>query len=235
MTVRRRAAAHVFVGDLADPVLEGADEHHLVRVLRVRAGQTVTVSDGRGAWRVCVMTGRGGLAAADDVIHTELAPSRSITVAFGLMKSDKPETVVQKLTELGVDGIAPVVTDHSVVRWDADKIVRQHDRFCRVVREAAMQSRHVYLPTVYPIAPSLTSVAHEPWFQRDPASVALAEPGGTSSWTDLTGVIIGPEGGFSAAELALVDRHVSLPGGVLRADTAAVVAGALLAQTRSMP
>ena len=49
----RRSAAHVFVTDIVDPVLDDDDAHHLTRVLRLRAGQKVSVSDGRGAWRIC--------------------------------------------------------------------------------------------------------------------------------------------------------------------------------------
>lgn len=232
MTIRRRAAAHVFVGEIESIVLESADQHHVERVLRVRAGETVTVSDGRGSWRVCKMGDRHALVPTDDVIHSEVPTTRPITIVFGVTKSDKPETVVQKATELGVDYIVPVVLDHSVVRWDADKIDRQHERFVKVAREAAMQSRHVFLPTVHRVQPNLESVLRHSVLSQQWGSVALAEPGGHPGLDGVSTLIIGPEGGFSDRELTLVERRVELPGGVLRAETAAIAAAVLLAQSR---
>lgn len=233
MTVRRHASAHVFVHDLDDPVLDEVDHHHLVRVLRLRAGETVTVSDGRGAWRVCTMTDARDLEPDDDVVHRETTSSRPITVAFGVTKADKPETVVQKLTELGVDHIVPIVLDHSVVRWDETKIVRQHDRFTKVVREAAMQSRQVTLPVVHRVEPSLESFLVGACVAQQWGDVALAEPGGRSDIESVSTVIVGPEGGFSDKELALVGSRIELPGGILRAETAAIAAGVLLAHVRN--
>lgn len=233
MTARRHAVAHVFVDDITSPVLDGPDEHHLVRVLRVRPGEAVTVSDGRGSWRSCVMSDRSKLEPVDGVVHQEMAITRPVTVAFGITKSDKPDLVVQKLTEIGVDHIAPVVLDRSVVRWDDDKISHQHERFRRVSREAAMQSRQVFLPNVHRIAANLDTLLETSLFEDQWGAVALAEPGGTDDLGDVSAAIIGPEGGFSERELALVERRVSLVGGILRAETAAIVAGALLIHARS--
>lgn len=232
MTDRRRAAAHVFVDDLTFPVLDDADRHHIVRVLRLRAGETVTVSDGLGAWRVCMMTSAHDVVPIDDLIHREAPASHPITVAFGVTKSDKPEWVVQKLTELGVDIIVPIVLDHSVVRWDENKIDRQHERFAKVVREAAMQSRQAVLPVVHRAEPNLERFLAAFGDSRQWGRIALAEPGGDEVIADVSTVIVGPEGGFSARELELVDSRVELPGGILRAETAAIAAGVLLADTR---
>lgn len=232
MTVRRHAAAHVFVRDLADPVLEDPDAHHLLRVLRVRPGETVSVSNGTGAWRTCVMSSRSELEPVDDTVHSESASTRPITVAFGVTKSDKPEVVVQKLTELGVDHIVPVLLDHSVVRWDDDKVERQHERFSKVSREAAMQSRQVFLPSVHRVVSDLETLLANPLMKGQWGLVALADPDGSSEMAGVSALIIGSEGGFSQRELDLVDARVSLVGGVLRAETAAIAAGVLLANAR---
>lgn len=233
MTSRRRAAAHVFVRDLAHPVLEDADAHHLLRVLRVRPGESVAVSDGRGAWRMCVMSSRSELEPVDDTVYSESVSERPITVAFGVTKSDKPEIVVQKLTELGVDHIVPVLLDHSVVRWDADKIERQHERFVRVSREAAMQSRQIFLPDVHRVVSDLGALLVDPVMSAQWGLIALADPDGSNAMDGVSALIIGSEGGFSERELDLVDARVSLVGGVLRAETAAIAAGVLLADTRA--
>src|SRR5919109_151919 len=103
------ASAHLFVGSAAElsDTLEvgGEDGHHLARVLRLRKGETVTVADGSGAWRpyrIVDVAGAGVLLQAAGTIQQEPALSPRLAVAFALTKGDKPELVVQKLTELGV-------------------------------------------------------------------------------------------------------------------------------------
>jgi 16S rRNA (uracil1498-N3)-methyltransferase len=64
-----------------------------------------------------------------------------LTVAFAVLKGERNEMVVQKLTELGIDRIVPVLAERCVVRWDTVRAQRQHERLERVAREAAMQSR----------------------------------------------------------------------------------------------
>lgn len=232
MTSRRHAAAHVFVRDLAQPVLEEGDAHHLLRVLRVRPGETISASDGRGSWRMCVLSSQSDIEPVDDTLNAQPACARPITIAFGVTKSDKPETVVQKLTELGVDHIVPVMLDHSVVRWDDDKIERQHERFVKVSREAAMQSRQIFLPVVHRVVSDLGTLLASPLMKGQWGLVALADPDGSRELNGVSSLIIGAEGGFSQRELDLVDARVSLVGGVLRAETAAITAGVLLADAR---
>lgn len=232
MTVLPRSAAHVFVVDLAHPEMEDDDAHHLIRVLRVREGESVTVSDGRGSWRTCVMAGRGRLQPTDDSIRVEPPRAHPITVAFGVTKSDKPETVVQKLTEIGVDDIAPVLLDHSIVRWDATKIARSAERFARVAREAAMQSRRVFLPRVHEVAESLEKLLSTPLFEHQWGDIAGGDPAGTSSFAGVSAVVVGPEGGFSELERNRLTHRVSLGSSILRSETAAIAAGVLLVHTR---
>ena len=218
MNDRRRAAAHVFVDDLDSPVLDSDDAHHLSRVLRLRDGECVTASDGRGRWRTCLYTGSG--IVPDGAIEVE-APTGPVTVLVALSKGDKPETAVQKLTELGVSRIVPFVAERSVVKWDDGKSQRNVERLRKVAREAAMQSRQVRLPVIDEVQPSLAAAI------ALVGDVVVAEPGGASLDASTTAIAVGPEGGFTPTELA-GRRTVSLPGGVLRAETAAVVAGALL-------
>lgn len=218
MNDRRRAAAHVFVDDLDSPVLDSDDAHHLLRVLRLRDGERVTASDGRGRWRTCLFTGSG--IAPDGAIEVEVSAG-PVTVLVALSKGDKPETAVQKLTELGVSRIVPFVAERSVVKWDDGKSQRNVERLRKVAREAAMQSRQVRLPVIDEVQPSLAvAIALV-------GDVVVAEPGGAPLDASTTAIAVGPEGGFTPAELE-GRRTVSLPGGVLRAETAAVVAGALL-------
>ena len=133
-----------------------------------------------------------------------------LTVAFAPAKGDRPEWVVQKLTELGVDRIVPLQTARSVVRWDGERGRRAVERLRRVAREAAAQSRRAYLPEVS--RSDLAALAEPP---PGPAPVARAELGGPPPAGDST-VAVGPEGGWSDEE-----RRLGRPDGRPRADGAA--------------
>ena len=215
----RRSSAHVFVDNVDAPVLSDADQHHLSRVLRLRAGESVSCSDGRGSWRMCEWV--GDVIRATGSANFVDRPSATLGVALAPVKGDRTEDAVEKLVEIGIDRIvilAPV--EHSVVRWDGDRAVTSMQRIERVVRAAAMQSRRVWLPVREGPTP-LSHVLAEP-------GVAMAEPGGTADLTSLTTVVVGPEGGFSPEEVALAQSTVDLGASILRAGTAAVVAGALM-------
>ncbi len=75
-----------------------------------------------------------------------LAPA--LTVAFAPTKGERPEWVVQKLTELGIDRIVPLVSERSVVRWEGGRGQKAVERLRRVAREAAAQCRRVWLPEI---------------------------------------------------------------------------------------
>lgn len=219
---RQGTAAHVFVGDLDVLDLDPEDQHHLARVLRLRKGEAVSVSDGRGAWRPVTWTGEG-VEPAGPVEH-EPASQPTVTVGFAPVKGDRPEWVVQKLTEVGVDCIVALAAERSVVRWDGERADRNLARLRKVAREAAMQSRRTRLPKVRGVVPFADLAPGE--------GVALAEPGGEPPSLDRPVVLVGPEGGWSAAELAAEVPRVGLGPSVLRAETAAVAAGVLLCALR---
>ncbi len=211
---------HTFVDDIAHPQLSSDDRHHLSRVLRLRSGDSLTVSDGAGQWLRCLFG--DPLVVAGDVV-TVSAPDPQLTVAFALTKGSKPETVVQKLTELGIDKIAPFTADRSVARWEGARGVKQMQRLRRIAREAAMQSRRVWIPEVLDLAP-FAAVAALPGAVR-------AERGERPISARDTTVLIGPEGGWSSSEHETLSE-VGLADHVLRAETAAIVAATLMATRR---
>src|SRR5205807_175313 len=160
------ASAHLFVesaAELTDVVdVTGEDGHHLARVLRLRVGETVTVADGSGGWRPYRIGGIGAVVRLDATAGPEREPALSpgLAVAFALTKGDKPELVVQKLTELGVDRILPVLSERSVVRPDPGRAAANLSRWRRVALEAARQCRRSRLPEVSELAPIDTLAAH---------------------------------------------------------------------------
>lgn len=211
--VLRGSSAHVFVEDMSAPVLDEEDLHHLGRVLRLRKGEPVTCTDGRWSWRECRWTGDGIEPVGG--IRREDAPLHPITVAVCPLKGDRTDMVVEKLVEVGVDRILVVApVERTVVRWTGDRAANALERYRRVARAAAMQSRRVHLPEIAgPV--SLADLTGE--------GTGFAEPGGTVGPEQVATLVVGPEGGFSPAEIVAAPVLVDLGDTVLRAETAAIV------------
>ncbi len=217
-----RGGPHVFVADLSIPALGDDDRHHLGRVLRLRDGDDLTLGDGAGSWCRAVYRVGGDPEPVGEVATVSL-PDPAVAVGFALIKGGRPEMVVQKLAELGVDRIIPLSAARSVVRWDEMKASTQVERFRRVAREAAMQSRRAWLPTVEEMAPAIDV--------QPEAGLALAEPGGDPIDSSVRVLLVGPEGGWTDEEL-IGHTTVGLGPTILRAETAAISAGTLLTALR---
>ncbi len=202
-----------FVDDLAVPVLSDVDYRHGAKSLRLKEGAAITLSDGVGNWV------EARFAPEPELVHEPTFSERSatITVCFTPVKNVRPDFIVQKLTELGVARIIPLITQRSVVRWDERKASKNYEKFCLVAREAAMQSRTLYIPTIEPVT-LLSSLAM--------STVVLADPEGRQITAEDRSICIGPEGGFSDDEKA-AGELVALPGNILRAETAAITAAAI--------
>ncbi len=221
------ASAMVFVPDPAAPEVGEADRHHLVDVLRLVPGELVIAADGHGRWAPCRLTGSTDLLIADGPVAEEPLAHPAVTVAFAPAKGDRPEWVVQKLTEVGVDRIVPLRTSRSVVRWEGERAQRALERLRRVGREAAAQCRRPRLPEIAPVSrlADLSDLCGAP--------PALADHGGGPPTLAHPVVAVGPEGGWDEAEREACRGTVGLGPTVLRAETAAVVVGAVLCGLRS--
>lgn len=215
---------HVFVASREHLALSDDDTAHLERSLRMRDGAPLTVSDGRGAWAPGVLR-TGGVVELTEAWREVPEPAAKLTVAFSLVKGSKPELVVQKLTELGVDRIVGLVADRSVVRWDDAKIDKATQRWNRIVLEASMQSHRVRLPEIGGVVETHSFFLSEP-------GVSLAHFDGEPVGPNHRCISIGPEGGWSDRELEITAGRVSLGETVLRAETAAIAAGTLLTAAR---
>lgn len=219
----RTARAHAFVEDLDAPRLSVDDHHHLARVLRLSAGSEITVSDGAGHWRPGTLTSEARVEATGAIV-TDRRPAPPITVAFALVKGDRPELTVQKLTEVGADRIVPFAAERSVVRWDAPKADRQHARLTDIARQAAMQCRRTWLPQVDHLA-TFGAVSAIP-------GAAMAETDGAAPTLDHPVALVGPEGGWSRSERAADLPRIRVGAHVLRAETAAITVCGILAALR---
>ncbi len=213
MTLDLRDIPLVFVDDLSAPELREEDFNHLTKSRRLNEGSKIAISDGQGRFCVTPLS----LNPVSTSVHETQAP-KQVAVHFPPVKNERPEYVVQKLTELGVRTIGLIESERSVVKWDADKAADKIDKLTEVARQAAMQSKQLWLPAVT----GIHSVD-----ELGGTGLCFAEPGGRSIEASDNTIVIGPEGGFTEAELA-GQETVSLPGGVLRSETAAVAAATLL-------
>ena len=217
---------HALVDDLGAPVLSDDDDHHLRRAQRLRVGGSLTISDGAGRWCLARLGPTAGAVDVDGPIEVVPRPEPPIAVAFAILKGDRNEWVVQKLTELGVDRIVPMVAERCVVRWDPAKAARNVGRLRTVAREASMQSRRCWLPTVDEVTPFAT-VAAEPGAVRADRGGPGLDGGRLPSI-----VLVGPEGGWAEPETDALPA-LGVADQVLRAETASVAVAALLGWARS--
>ena len=227
-------AAHFFTDDVSDDTIRitGADAHHAARALRIRPGEEITVSDGRGTVVRARCADVSQSAVTADVFardHVE-QPVPAVIVFPAVPKAGKLETIVQKLTEIGIDEIRPWFAERSVVKWDASKTVAHAERLRAVAREAAMQSRRAFLPLVADPSelselPNPTVILHEGAARALSSVLPSVIPHGV-------GVVVGPEGGLTDDEVerfsGLGAYPASLGASILRTETAAIVGPALV-------
>jgi 16S rRNA (uracil1498-N3)-methyltransferase len=224
-------AAHFFSAQVDGEVvtLTGDDARHASRVLRIHPGEEITVSNGVGTVvRARCTSATASRMTAEVMARTSIEQPRPRLVVYpAVPKAGKLETIVQKLTELGVDEIRPWMSSRSVVRWDASKARGHAKRLAQVAREAAKQSRRAWLP--------LIGEAGQLGEIRIPG-VVLHEGAGRllrdvlpAEAPEEFGVIIGPEGGLTDREVdACGVPAASLGDQILRTETAVVVGAALV-------
>jgi 16S rRNA (uracil1498-N3)-methyltransferase len=222
---RRRATSQVLLdevdaGQLDQDLIVPPDEveHHLRRVLRVRDGESIVVTDGAGRWRMSVAR----LAGSSLTLETVGAPQSAdrqhpFTLATAMPKGDRLDWLVQKAVELGVDRIVLLHADRSTVRWRTERAGKQLARLRRIADESTRQSRRVWRTDIDGPVEASEVLPH----------AAVAEPGGAEPAADESMIAIGPEGGWTDGELALAPRRIGLGENILRVETAAVAATTL--------
>jgi 16S rRNA (uracil1498-N3)-methyltransferase len=241
-TYRFFVAPEALRGDevvLADEALA----RQLAQVLRLAPGDQITLLDGAGMrYRVEISAlTRAGLRGRILDRAEEHGEARAhVTLYQALARAERFELVLQKATELGVAAIVPLASERSSV--EASEAGRKYERWGRIVREAAEQSRRARLPTL-----EAALLFEEACARAAEAELALllwegeAEALGAVLRRQLaagTGpparaaILSGPEGGWSAREVAVAREHgivpVSLGPRTLRAETAPLVALSLV-------
>ncbi len=218
-------------------VIGGQDAKHISKVLRLRAGDLITVSDGTGRIYQVELGAVGDKQVSGRVTETTpfSIPDKRLTVFQGLPKGRKMNLIVEKLTELGAARIAPVALARSVPDYAADRGAKRLGRWKAIAYEASKQSRRPWLPDISEVLSWAKALAELDVFDevlvpyedfKDLKLDDVFEAKGN------TAVFIGPEGGFEESEIAdLRNRGVklfSLGDNILRTETAAIAAAALI-------
>ncbi len=219
--------------------LSGDEAEHLTRVLRAEVGQRYEICDGTGLYLGEILEARKRSVRFRVVERLPVEePARRITLLASLIKFDRFEWMIEKATELGVDSIVPVEAERSE-KGLALAARKRVERWSRIARAAGQQSRRVHLPEI-----------GAPMSFREAAAVAAESrllldenPGGESIASVMpakaTALLIGPEGGWTDRERSHLTgggwTRVSLGSLILRAETAAIAALAVLTLRQSLP
>lgn len=222
----------------AEVQLDAERTRYLSRVLRLRAGDDVRVFDGSGSEFQATLSTIGKSGALLNIGEASTPARESnlkVHLVQGISRGERMDFVVQKATELGVKRITPVLTEHGVVRLDAQRAEKRREHWQKVAASACEQCGRVRLPLVD------SPISLNAWFGQPPPSVdteLILKPGAPSALSDIEApvtkicVLIGPEGGFSDSEYDDAEvagfRPVSFGPRILRTETAAVAALALL-------
>lgn len=238
-----------FIDECPDAALDsltitGADFHHIRDVLRLKAGDAVTVCDcARNdlQCRIERFLQDGVVLAILDRQPNQTEPLYHVTLYQGLAKGDKMDTIIQKAVELGASRIVPVACRRCVTRLDRKDAGRKVQRWQRIASEAAKQCGRGQVPEVGELLSfdeaateaAQADIALMPWEGERECSLrtGLESPGVTTANPSIS-ILIGPEGGFDADEvttaMAAGIRPVTLGRRILRTETAGAAVLAMI-------
>jgi 16S rRNA (uracil1498-N3)-methyltransferase len=215
--------------------------HHLRSSLRLQAGDFLVLNDGWGARYRVEVTHVTAQVIDTRIIDRQTEPAcKNVPIVLGqaLIKGDKMDWVIQKATELGVAGIVPIHSAHSVIKPNPQRLEHQRSRWERIARDAAQQSERWTIPTIAdPIG--LAGICQQ--YASAPLKGILVERSSNPSLATvplpresqgLIILLVGPEGGWAVEEQRLAQEQGFLPltlgPRILRAETAAIAALSIL-------
>lgn len=218
--------------------LGGSEGKHAVNVRRMRVGEGIQLSDGKGLrvrGQVSAL-GNSSLTISVETVEQEVQPLVGLTIIQALAKGDRDELSIQAATELGCWAVVPWQAERSISKWEGAKIAKSVDRWQTIVSEAAKQSLRVFEPKVSQPVGSKQLVASVKEYDLVLVLDPTADKGLGSFAIDSShksvAVVVGPEGGISDHELeALEDAgafRIHLGAPILRTSTAGVAAIAVI-------
>lgn len=215
-------------------IIDGTDVNHIKNVLRYSVGDKLTVSDSSGLEYECVIESFSEKEVILKIKSTrqgDTEPGIRAVLFQGLPKKDKLEFIIQKSVELGVSEIYPVINERTVVKLDGKNTENRTERWNRIAESAAKQSGRMIVPKVH--EPVSYKNAMEEAKKLDYIILPYENAEGmaysascieAAAGCDSVGIFIGPEGGFSSAEVEQAKsagaKIISLGKRILRTETA---------------
>jgi len=215
------------------------EAHHLIHVLRTEIGDAIELIDGSGStWRGQVSEISSTSVTIRDLVELPRLDDGAVRLILvqSLCKSDKLEWILQKATELGISEIRLLAAERSVLKIPTERVQSKLERWNKIILAAAKQSRRATLPPLYPPA-NCEAICQS--LGAD-LKLVLSENEGQMSLKAVlkkssprsVAFCVGPEGGWTTAELAMFLRcsiePVTLGPNILRTETAAMVTAAIL-------
>ena len=232
--------AHLYISESlteadATAVISGPEARHAASVSRLRVGESIRVTNGRGL----MITGNA-ITVSSDRIDVKIESQRvespeipSISLIQALAKGDRDELAIQMATELGVYSVYPWAASRSISVWSGPKVAKGVERWTSIVREASKQAMRAFIPEVSEPLTSAQISAMATTHQ-----ILVLDPTGTEAVTSITltdapiVVVVGPEGGITTNELQQFTdsgaRVVRLGPTVVRTSTAGAAAISVL-------
>lgn len=230
--IRRLHTPSLFAGDVP---LDPTQARHARDVLRLEEGTEVEVFDDAGSTAAGTLHFRGPngtFVRVEQINRSNRSLALRLTIASAVPKGERADWMVEKLSELGVATFIPLATKRSVVKPEGKN---KYERWARIATESAKQSRRIgvmRIDELRPVRDAIREAANAFHLSTVPDAVPLAdvlrERAGGSELT----LLIGPEGGWTDAEIAAFEssgvRGVKLTATILRVETAAIAAAAIV-------
>jgi 16S rRNA (uracil1498-N3)-methyltransferase len=214
--------------------------HHIRKVLRLKPGERIRVCDGRGNAYLCCLTGLSPKVTlrVEDTLDTNQTHRKTyLTVACAIPKKSSMDDIIDKLTQLGVDEIIPLITERVVVKLKPLARTAKHARWQKKALAASEQSQRTTLVTLAPVSTLEDALEYTQGYSLkliptlENPRVSLREACGISPASRVV-FFIGPEGDFTDRDVARAQTYgcipVSLGNQVLRVETAAVAVASFI-------
>ncbi len=213
--------------------LDDATRHYTLNVLRLRDGTCIEIFDGQGnayQAKLRVESKRSAKLLVESKQPNEPEPTLSIELIQTLARGEKMDWIIQKVVELGVTSIRPIISEHCNVKLNENRAISRFDHWTGIIKNACEQCGRNTLPTLHQITNLQELIANN---DISGAQRWLFHPRASSSLRDQEiqeeksiSIVIGPEGGFSDKEIAdLCANHFSsikFGQRILRTETAAI-------------
>lgn len=223
--------------DIDDKFIEitGDDYHHIKNVMRMKINDQFYISNGKVVYYCSIkeINNDGIIGELLDEVKKKSELKIHVTIAQGMPKAGKFETVIQKVTELGVFDVVPVLSERSLFKVDKKTEHKKIERFNKIAKSAAEQSHRLIIPQIYSFMNVKELIAFSKCYDYKCVAYEASSKEEQYNFSHLLQnirenekmlIFIGPEGGLSEKEIALLIENdfqvISLGNRILRTETA---------------